>query len=241
MQREKVLFSWSGGKDSALAMYELLRKPQYEVVGLLTTVADEFRRVSHHGVREELLVEQAAALGLPLDILRLPSLNGACTNSDYEAIVGQKLREYTSRGVWTVAHGDLFLADLRAYRERNLAKLEMRGLFPLWGWQTTAVVQSFVQLGFKAQLCCVDDQKLGRDFVGREIDDQFLSSLPSNVDPCGENGEYHSFVYAGPIFSHPIKFRQGEAVQRGPQWYLDLVLASSEATPTLTAGDIPPV
>src|SRR5438552_10390427 len=195
-----ILFSWSGGKDSALALHALLQQPEWEVVGLLTSVADEYRRVSHHGVREELLERQADAIGLPLDKLRLPAGGGPCTNSQYEALVGAKLAEYAGRGVRHVGHGDIFLADLRAYRERNLALLAMTGVFPIWQRDTRELIESFVADGFRAVLCCVEGAKLDASFVGRELDVTLVADLPPSIDPCGENGEYHSFVYDGPIF-----------------------------------------
>jgi uncharacterized protein (TIGR00290 family) len=223
-----VLMSWSGGKDSALALYVLLRSRDWEVVGLLTSVADEYRRVSHHGVREELLDEQADALGLPLDKLRLTLRDGPCTNEVYEKLVGDKLAEYVCRGVRHVAHGDLFLADLRAYRERNLAKLDMTGVFPIWGRNTRALVGEFEDLGFRAVLCCVEGAKLAASFVGRSLDRRLLAELPPKVDPAGENGEYHSFVYDGPIFQRPVAIEIGEVVTRDNRHYIDLVLASGE-------------
>jgi uncharacterized protein (TIGR00290 family) len=224
-QPTPVLMSWSGGKDSALALYELVRSPDWEVVGLLTSVADEYRRVSHHGVREELLDEQADALGLPLDKLRLTLRDGPCTNEVYEKLVGDKLAKYVGRGVRHVAHGDLFLADLRAYRERNLAKLEMTGVFPIWGRDTRQLVGDFEDLGFRAVLCCVEGAKLDISLVGRSLDRRLLADLPPEVDPAGENGEYHSFVYAGPIFQRPVSIAAGEVVTRDNRHYIDLVLA----------------
>ena len=154
---EPVLFSWSGGKDSALALYDVLRSGNYEVAALLTTVAGQYGRVSHHGVREELLDMQAKALGLPLDKLRLPVMDGSpCTNSQFEELMGKTLSRYREQGIRRVVHGDLFLEDLRAYREQNLAKIGMQGLFPLWHRDTTRLVHEFTELGFEAYLCCVD-------------------------------------------------------------------------------------
>jgi len=237
-----VLMSWSGGKDSALALYELVRSPDWEVVGLLTSVADEYRRVSHHGVREELLDEQADALGLSLDKLRLTLQDGPCTNEVYEKLVGDKLAEYVRRGVRHVAHGDLFLADLRAYRERNLAKLEMTGVFPIWGRDTRQLVGDFEDLGFRAVLCCVEGAKLAASFVGRELDRRLLADLPPEVDPAGENGEYHSFVYAGPIFQRPVSIATGEVVTRDNRHYIDLVLAADpRPAAEIRPAALPPV
>lgn len=223
---EPVLLSWSGGKDSALALYELRQDPRYEVVGLLTTIAAEYGRISHHGVREALVERQAAAIDAPLDKLYLPSNSGRpCTNEQYAELMGEKLRTYRRRGVSLVAHGDIFLADLRAYREQNLAQLDMRGLFPLWRKDTTELIHRFVELGFRSVLVCVDGQKLPSDFLGREIDLALLHDLPSGVDPCGENGEYHSFVFDGPIFKQPVPVEVGEIVERETRYYIDLTLA----------------
>ena len=236
-----VLMSWSGGKDSALALYELLRSPDWEVVGLLTSVADQYRRVSHHGVREELLDEQADALGLPLDKLRLTLRDGPCTNDVYERLVGDKLEEYVRRGVRHVAHGDLFLADLRAYRERNLAKLEMTGVFPIWGRATRKLVEEFEDWGFRSLLCCVEGSKLDASFVGRQVDRRLLADLPPEVDPAGENGEYHSFVYEGPIFERPLAIQLGEVVTRDNRHYIDLQLAADGQDVELVPAGLPPV
>jgi uncharacterized protein (TIGR00290 family) len=235
-----VLFSWSGGKDSAIALDVLLRDPQWEIVGLLTSVSDEHRRISHHGIREELLDDQAAAIGLPLDKLRLPTSSGPCTNEQYERLVGQKLATYAGRGVRHVAHGDLFLADLRAYRERNLARLGMTGVFPIWGRETRQLVESFIAAGFRAALCCIEGDKLDASFVGRTIDASLLADLPAAVDPAGENGEYHSFVSDGPIFQRPVAFALGQTVCRDNRWYIDLVPAEKANEP-VTAQAMPPV
>lgn len=236
-----VVFSWSGGKDSALALYELRRDPDWTVTSLLTSVSDEFHRVSHHGIREELLEMQAAAIGLPLDWLRLPSGGGPCTNAVYEELVGQHLSQYVERGIRHVAHGDLFLADLRAYRERNLARLGMNGVFPIWGRDTRQLVETFIDLGFKAVLCCVDGRHLDGSFAGRPIDEELLRDLPPNVDPCGENGEYHSFVYDGPIFEQPLEIELGQTICRDGRHYIDVLPTACHDEREITAAAIPPV
>jgi len=235
-----ILFSWSGGKDSALALHALLQQPEWEVVALLTTVSGEYRRVSHHGVREELLDLQAEAIGLPLDKLHLPTGSVPCTNAQYEQLVGDKLAGYAARGVLRVGHGDIFLADLRAYRERNLAKLGMTGVFPIWQRDTVELVADFVRLGFRAKLCCVEGSKLDASFVGRELDLNLVADLPPGIDPCGENGEYHSFVYDGPIFRWPVPFETGITVCRENRHYIDLVPPAA-ANVEVTAAAIPPV
>ena len=236
-----ILFSWSGGKDSALALFALLQDPEWEVVALLTSVSDEYRRVSHHGVREELLERQAESIGLPLDKLRLPFGSRPCTNAEYEALVGEKLAGYVERGVRHVGHGDIFLADLRAYREQNLARLGMTGVFPIWHRDTRELVESFVRLGFRAVLCCVEGARLDASFVGRELDLTLVADLPDGIDPCGENGEYHSFVYDGPIFRWPVTFETGITVCRDNRHYIDLAPATTSAPMVLAAEAIPPV
>jgi uncharacterized protein (TIGR00290 family) len=237
-----ILFSWSGGKDSALALDVLLSRPEeWEVVALLTSVSDEYGRVSHHGVREDLLDAQAEAIGLPLDKLRLPFKGGPCTNADYEALVGEKLAGYVKRGVKHVGHGDIFLADLRAYREKNLAKLEMTGVFPIWQRDTIELVETFVARGFRAVLCCVEGAKLDGSFVGRELNSSLVADLPAGIDPCGENGEYHSFVYDGPIFRWPVAFETGVTVCRDNRHYIDLIPTASEEFVAAIAASIPPV
>jgi uncharacterized protein (TIGR00290 family) len=240
MSPTPVLFSWSGGKDSAMALHALRQRPDpWEVVGLLCSVADEYRRVSHHGVREELLLAQAEALDLPLDTLRIPFSNGPCTNEDYEKLIGDKLQTYVDRGVLHVAHGDLYLADLRAYREKNLARLGMRGVFPIWGYDTRQLVEDFEDLGFKSILCCVQGDKLDASFAGRPIGRALLADLPEGVDPCGENGEYHSFVFEGPIFRQPIEVEVGPVVTRDNRHYVDLIPVGSAAAAVVES--IPPV
>jgi uncharacterized protein (TIGR00290 family) len=234
---EKVVLSWSGGKDSAMALEALLGDGRYEVVGLLTSVAEEYKRISHHGVREELLDAQAESIGLPLDKLYLPSDGGVpCTNEHYEKLMREALQPYCDAGVMQVAHGDLFLEDLRAYRERNLAKLGMRGVFPLWKSDTTQLIQTFIRSGYKAYLSCVEG-KLGESFAGRAIDADLIADLPDGIDPCGEYGEFHSFVFDGPIFSKPIDVVVGEVVCRDTRFYAELLPANSKPA----ASEIPAV
>jgi len=218
-----VVMSWSGGKDSAFALRELLQTGEFDVVSLMTTVSEEYRRISHHGIREALLEEQARAIGISLEKVYLPSGDsGGCTNDVYEAIMSRVMADYKARGVETVAFGDLFLEDLRAWREANLAKADMRGIFPIWKRNTTKVAHEVIQLGYKAYLSCVEP-KVGSGFVGRLYDQEFLQLLPSEIDPCGENGEFHSFVFDGPIFRRPVSVRVGEIVTRDGRYYADLL------------------
>jgi uncharacterized protein (TIGR00290 family) len=219
----KVLFSWSGGKDSALALYSILSDPAYEVAALLTTVTEEYDRISMHGVRRVLLERQAAVSGLPLEKVFIPR---NASNEVYEARMASVLTRCQAEGVTAVVFGDIFLEDLRKYREDNLARLRLKAVFPLWKRDTKELIQTFVQAGFRAVTTCVDTQALGQEYVGREIDGSFVAELPATVDPCGENGEYHSFVYAGPIFQESIPVRTGEKVLRENRfYYCDLIPA----------------
>jgi len=195
-------------------------KSGYEVKALLTTVTADFDRISMHGVRRTLLHAQASSLGLPLEEVWIH--NGA-SNEAYEAQMRAALSRYRADGVEEVAFGDLFLRDIRDYREDRLGQMAMRGLFPLWGRDTRALSREFIELGFRAVVCCVDPRRLGKEFCGMEFDRPFLESLPSGVDPCGENGEFHTFVYAGPIFENEIEITKGEVVLRDGFYFADLL------------------
>lgn len=217
------MLSWSGGKDSAMALHELSRASDYEVMGLLTTVSEEFRRISHHGVRETLLDEQAKAIGLPLEKVYLPSSDSnGCTNEIYHALMEDALARIRAQGVQTVAYGDFFLQDLRDWREATLASVGMRAIFPLWGWDTSDLARTVIDLGFESYLSCVT-AKLGPEFAGRLFDEALVRALPAGTDPCGENGEFHSFVCGGPIFERSISIRMGETVERGERIFADLL------------------
>lgn len=218
--KEQVVFCWSGGKDSAMALYELQASQQYDVVALLTTVTRDYDRISMHGVRRDLLHRQAASIGIPLHEVWISM---AATNAEYEAQMDAALEVYRAQNIDTVVFGDIFLEDLRQYRERNLAKVGMRALFPVWKRDTRELVTTFLQLGFKAVVCCIDGKVLAPSFAGRAIDDQFLADLPPGIDPCGENGEFHSFVYDGPLFTGgPVQHSLGEATTRGEFTFRDL-------------------
>jgi uncharacterized protein (TIGR00290 family) len=218
--REPIVIGWSGGKDSALALHALRADPGVRVAALLTTLTDPYDRVSMHGVRHTLLGAQAAATGLPLTEARIPA---GASNAVYEQSFGAALAAHHSRGVRRVAFGDLFLADIRAYRERQLAALNMTGLFPLWERDTHELAREFIALGFRATLVCVDPRQLDASFAGRAFDADLLRDLPSGVDPCGENGEFHTFVTDGPIFSKPVACAVGVVVHREGFVFCDLV------------------
>ncbi len=209
--KEKVVFCWSGGKDSALALYKLLQSDRFEVVSLLTTCNEHFQRVSMHGVRLELLEKQAEAIGLPLEEMFVGQRS---SNEEYLQKLTGYLLAHKERGVTSFAFGDIFLEDLRRWREENLARLGLRGLFPIWKRDSRDLIREFLALGFGSIVCCVNDAYLGQAALGRTIDDGFLKWLPADVDPCGENGEFHSFVFAGPIFKQPLAVKVGKKVYR---------------------------
>lgn len=221
---EPILFCWSGGKDSALALRTVLQDVFVQVVALLTTVTEGYDRISMHGVRRELLHRQAASLRLPLHEVFIPP---QCVNSVYESRMEEALRHFLDQGVRRVAFGDIFLEDLRAYREKNLARLEMQALFPIWKRDTRELIREFHTLGFRAVAACIDPKVLNPSFAGRELDHSFFADLPPGVDPCGENGEFHSFVFDGPIFANPVEVRVGEVVERDGFVFRDLVPGSA--------------
>ena len=216
---EPVLFCWSGGKDSAMALHTLLREPALSVSALLTTVTEGHERISMHGVRRELLQRQAQSIGLPLHEVRIPP---QCVNPTYEKRMEEALRAHYDKGVRRVAFGDIFLEDLRAYRESNLARIGMTALFPIWKRDTQELAGEFCRQGFRAVAVCVDGRLLDRTFAGRELDDSFFRELPLGTDPCGENGEFHTFVFDGPIFREPVHCATGDIVERDGFFFCDL-------------------
>jgi len=218
---EGALFTWSGGKDSVMALYELQKKGSYQISALLTTVTKDYDRVSMHGVRRSLLERQADSLGYPLEQVLISK---DASNEEYEAKMKETLEKYLSAGILTVVFGDIFLEDIRKYREENLSDIGMKAVFPIWKRNTVELAHTFVDLGFKAVVTCVDSSFLSKAFVGRLFDEHFLSELPSNIDPCGENGEFHSFVYGGPGFRESLSFTLGDVVLRDDRFYFcDLI------------------
>ncbi len=217
---EKVVFCWSGGKDSAVALYEIQKNQKYEVVSLLTTITEDYDRVSLHGVPRALVEQQAYSLGLPLEEVFIPK---SCSNEEYESKMREVLARFKGDGVSAVVFGDVFLEDVRKHREDNLSKIGMKGIFPLWGRNTAELSRSFIALGFQAIIICVDSKVLGKRFLGRMLDEEFLAELPPGVDPGGENGEFHSFVIDGPIFKERIDCTPGEVVLRDSFCFCDLL------------------
>jgi len=224
---ESILFCWSGGKDSAMALHTLLQQKQYCVAALLTTVTEGYDRITMHGVRRDLLHRQAESLCLPLHEVAIPP---QCVNPIYEARMEQALRLFHDQGVQKVAFGDIFLEDLRAYREKNLARVGMTAIFPLWKHDTRELIRYFHDHHFRAITACVDSKVLDPSFAGRELDESFLRDLPTNADPCGEHGEFHTFVFDGPIFQSPIPVRTGDIVNRDGFVFCDLLPKMEEVT-----------
>ena len=219
-RREPILFCWSGGKDSAMALHVLLRRNEVHIVALLTTVTEGYDRISMHGVRHELLHQQAGSIGLPVHEVFIPP---QCVNTVYEARMEEAMRHYLAQGVRKVAFGDIFLEDLRKYREETLARVNMEAVFPIWKRNTRELIREFHAWKFRAAAACIDTRALSQDFAGRELDPSFFADLPASVDPCGENGEFHTFVFAGPIFSKPIEYTLGEKVRRDAFLFCDLL------------------
>ncbi len=206
-----AIFNWSGGKDSSLALYRVLQAKQYDVQYLLTTVNAENERISMHGVRLNLLEKQAEEIGIPLKVLRLaPSIS----HTEYNRLMTETLTAFKKQGISHSIFGDIFLEDLRAFRDAKLADVGFTGVYPVWGMNTTDLVNEFIQLKFKTRLVCINAQLLPEKFCGRIIDNEFLADLPANVDPAGENGEFHTFVFDGPIFKQSIPIELGEKVEK---------------------------
>ena len=207
---QKAIFCWSGGKDSSYCLHKILKEKLFDVKYLLTTINDKYKRISMHGVREDLLDAQAESIGIPL--LKVRVTEGS--NDEYEKQMEGALLKVRAEGINNVIFGDIFLEDLRVYREANLAKVGMKGIFPLWKMDTTNLINDFISRQFKTLTCCVNDAYLGEEWVGKEIDQSFIEQLPVIVDPCGENGEYHTFCYDGPLFKKKINFTVGGRVYK---------------------------
>lgn len=218
--KRPILMSWSGGKDSCLALQKLLRQEEWQVVALISTITQGYERVSMHGVRRELIQEQARSLGISLTEARIPP---NATNESYQAAWQATVKPWLEQGVRHIAFGDLFLEDIRRYRENLLAGWGMEAVFPLWGCNTALLSRQFLQDGFRAVVVCVDPRQISGEFCGREYDDRFLQDLPVNADPCGERGEFHTFVYQGPIFRWPIVMRRGATILREGFYFCDLL------------------
>ena len=213
---KKAVFSWSTGKDSALALYKILESKEYEIVSLVTTVTEEYGRVSMHGLREELLEMQAESIGIPLKKIFIPK---NCTNEVYEKSFNNGLREFIANDIKTIIFGDIFLEDVRDYRIKHMEKIGVSCIFPIWQEKSTELAERFIGLGFRAKTVCIDSEVLTKQFAGREYDLEFISQLPANIDKCGENGEFHTFTYDGPIFNFPVNCTPGEIVLRDSRFY----------------------
>lgn len=213
---KKAVFSWSTGKDSALALHKILDQKEFEVVSLVTTVTEDYGRVSMHGLRTELLDLQAESIGIPLKKIYIPK---KCTNEIYEKSFNEGIEEFIDNGVNNIIFGDIFLEDVRNYRLKQIAKVGMNCIFPIWHEKSNVLAERFITLGFKAKTICVDSSVLGSEFAGRDYDREFLSQLPGNIDKCGENGEFHTFAYDGPIFKFEVKCIAGEIVLRNGRFY----------------------
>jgi len=228
----RILLSWSGGKDSAWALHLLRQDPKFEVVALLTSINEKFRRVAIHGFREELLDRQAASIGLPLWKVDLPF---PCSNADYESRMARVCARAAAEGLYGIAFGDLFLEDIRAYRIEKLAGTGLEPIFPVWcpslGISTAELARQMIASGIRAHLTCIDPRHLSPSFAGRTFDAELLADLPASVDPCGERGEFHSFAFAGPVFSRTLSVLPGEVVERDNFIYADLLPAPETGPP----------
>lgn len=204
--KENIILSWSGGKDSTLALYELMKQDKYDIT-LLSTITDEYKRISIHGVRESLIDKQAESLGCRLEKVYIPP---QCTYEEYAAKMNEATNQFKKLGITKIAFGDIFLEDIRKYREDNLKRVGMKAVFPLWGRASAELAETFIDLNFKSIITCVDTKVLSGDYSGRYFSKDLLAGLPSDIDPCGENGEFHSFAFDGPIFKEKIWFSVGK-------------------------------
>ncbi|MDF0606095.1 adenine nucleotide alpha hydrolase [Neisseriaceae bacterium TC5R-5] len=221
--KKPTLLSWSSGKDSAWALHQLRQDPSIELVGLFCTINEVFQRVAMHAVRVELLQQQAAAVGLPL---RLVSIPYPCSNEDYANRMGAFVTQCRAEGIQQMAFGDLLLADVRHYREQNLAGSGITPIFPLWGTPTEELAQTMLQSGLQARITCLDPRRLPRELAGQAFDQCLLDALPADADPCGENGEFHTFAWDGPMFQYPVPYQLGETIEREGLLFTDLLPGS---------------
>ena len=223
-KRSPILLSWSGGKDSSLALYEIQKSRDYEVTALITTITSDYDRVSMHGLRTDLLEQQAEYLNIPLEKVFITK---NATNDEYEANFHEAILRFKEAGIKQVVFGDLYLEDIKKYREALLDKIDMECVFPIWKRDTAKLANEFIDLGFKAITVCVDSNVLGKEFAGRKYNEEFLNDLPEGIDPCGENGEFHTFTYDGPIYENTIDHSLGEIVLRDKRFYYCDILPSS--------------
>ena len=225
-RRAPILLAWSSGKDSAWSLHVLRQDPTVEVVGLLTTINEAYDRVAMHAVRRALLEAQAEAAGLPLVVVRIPS---PCPNETYEAAMASAVADARARGITGIAFGDLFLEDIRRYREKQMSGTGLSLHFPLWGRPTAALAEAMIDGGLQARLTCVDPRVMPEDLAGAAFDRALLARLPAGVDPCGENGEFHTFAWDGPMFRRPVPVRAGEVVTRDGFVFADLIPVEAAA------------
>ncbi len=218
--KKRTLLAWSSGKDSAWALHLLRQNPDIEPTGLFCTINEVAQRIAMHAVRLELLQQQVLRIGLPLHLLPIPS---PCSNEQYEAVMGDFVRQARREGIDCLAFGDLFLEDIRRYREEKLAGSGLTPLFPLWGMATDRLAREMIGAGLRARVTCVDPKVLPAEFAGRDFDANFLADLPEGVDPCGENGEFHTFVFDGPMFRSPLPIRNGPVVHRDGFVFADVM------------------
>lgn len=229
-----MVLSWSGGKDSSLTLYEIQRNSDIEIAALITTVTSDYDRVSMHGLRTDLLQQQAASLNIPLEKV---FINQNSSNDEYESNFNKVLLGFKESGIKHVVFGDLYIEEIKKYREALLDKIDMECVFPIWKRNTSKLAHEFINMGFKAITVCVDSNALDKEFVGREFDAQFLNDLPADIDPCGENGEFHTFTFDGPIFEKPIPHQLGEIVLRDERFYYCDILPDSKVNDTTYKSD----
>lgn len=237
MTKPKVTISWSGGKDAALALYKIRQNDAYNVVSLHTTFDKELRRVSMHGIPEALVESQAAAIGLPLEKVYV---SADSTRQSYEDAMSTFCLDQKRKGIEAIVFGDILLEDLKNYREKQLSKVGLKAVFPLWGMPTDVLAEHIINEGFKTMICCLNEQQLDKSLIGQTLDTLVMQQIAHNADPCGENGEYHTFVYDGPIFSYPVSFKKGEAVSKRYQYKVENDGNIEEASSTFWFQEVLP-